>query len=282
MTRAAALAAAARSAAGWSSAPCAVRLRRRLATSGDMGRRMKCARACELRSPRAPPAAQKHALCLPHTCASPKDTGETGEREGFSRPRAGHAAPPPGSLLLAAVRIAGQFPDCWLALRSCNELHARTAHPLRTPKPSLAMAPGSTTADAASQKLTDLNAVTDISDSAAPRDEEVTTLKAQREMVEAAIAAARQSYGQPEGDEETAMAAKRAEVAAAVAVALAQRKAGKAPAQPEASRQRESKKVTAKDLFGFDAKPEEKQSLAPDVKEYRMQGNYGATKFIKP
>ena len=41
-------------------------------------------------------------------------------------------------------------------------------------------------------------------------------------------------------------------------------------------------KVTARDLFGFEAKAEEKVSEKVDVKDFRMQGNYGATKFIKP
>lgn len=121
-------------------------------------------------------------------------------------------------------------------------------------------------------------------DSAPASDDD--ELKAKRLAVEAVVAAAREAYGQPEDARSAAMAAKRAEVAAAVAAALAARKAGKAPAHAEAARQQggnsEVRKVTAKDLFGFDARAEEKQSVAPDVKDYRMQGNYGATKFIKP
>ena len=108
-------------------------------------------------------------------------------------------------------------------------------------------------------------------------------MKAKRLAVEAAVAAAREAYGQPEDAKASAMAAKRAEVAAAVAVAMAERKAGKAPAGGENSRQTgDERKVTAKDLFGFEAKSEEKHKEEYEVKEFRMQGNYGATKFIKP
>ena len=41
--------------------------------------------------------------------------------------------------------------------------------------------------------------------------------------------------------------------------------------------------MTAKDLFGLEmkeAKEDTRQEF--DVRSYRMQGNYGATKFIKP
>ena len=46
----------------------------------------------------------------------------------------------------------------------------------------------------------------------------------------------------------------------------------------------DARKVTTKDLFGMD-KVEGSATLAnwhEEVKEYRMQGNYGATNFIKP
>jgi hypothetical protein len=67
-------------------------------------------------------------------------------------------------------------------------------------------------------------------------------------------------------EEEVAMTAKRAAVAAAVA----------------AAKNAAARKLTTKDLLGMDEVREEVQNSVPEVKDYRMQGNYGHTKFIKP
>lgn len=64
------------------------------------------------------------------------------------------------------------------------------------------------------------------------------------------------------------MEAKRAAVQAAVA----------------AARKADVRKVTAMDLFGQELSRQQldPSSIAPEVKDFRMQGNYGHTKFIKP
>ena len=55
----------------------------------------------------------------------------------------------------------------------------------------------------------------------------------------------------------------------------------------EETRQDAPRKLTDADLFGVTSADQgqssgRSNSSAPDVKDYRMQGNYGATKFIKP
>ena len=138
---------------------------------------------------------------------------------------------------------------------------------------------------------------------------QANAIKAKRAALEAAVAAAKNAPA-PEAKDATntvgssedaaraaAMEAKRleveaavaeakkTEVAAAVTAALAAREAEKLEAADAASSSEGKKKATAKDLFGMDVRKveEEAKCLARDeVKEFRMQGNYGATKFIKP
>ena len=93
------------------------------------------------------------------------------------------------------------------------------------------------------------------------------SLSATRAAIVAAVAAARKAHD--EAKRAAAMEAKRQAVAAAVA----------------AAQKADARKVTTMDLFGQDKveSVDDARSLArDDVREYRMQGNYGATKFIKP
>lgn len=90
---------------------------------------------------------------------------------------------------------------------------------------------------------------------------------ATRAAILAAVAASRKAHA--EAARAAAIEAKRAAVMAAVA----------------AAKGADARKVTTKDLFGMDKVEgsSDSRSLAhEEVKEYRMQGNYGATKFIKP
>lgn len=144
---------------------------------------------------------------------------------------------------------------------------------------------------------------------------QVSAMKAKRAAVEAAVAASKAtpptacdeaaagSSGKVVQDADRAAAmetkraeveaavaeAKRKEVVAAVAAALAARKGEKLDsAELDCSSSEDKRKATAKDLFGG-PDPERKaaevaKALAAHdkVKSYHLQGNYGATKFIKP
>ena len=79
----------------------------------------------------------------------------------------------------------------------------------------------------------------------------------------------------------TALEAKRrAIIAAIVAARLAHAEA----VLSSCDEQRQQRKVTAEDLFGSSAEGESREEFRQDVKikEYRMQGEFGAKKFIKP
>jgi hypothetical protein len=102
-------------------------------------------------------------------------------------------------------------------------------------------------------------------------------LAAKRAAILAKVAAARE--GEPaDAEDPKAVAAKLAAIAASVSAA---RLASAAPLKEAGG---SARKVTATDLFGLEGTTlhEETQNFTPEVKEYRMQGNYGATKFIKP
>ena len=136
--------------------------------------------------------------------------------------------------------------------------------------------------------------------SAAPIAPGAEAMAAKREQILAAVAAARKNAS-PEGSQADAadeLTRRRAEIAASVATArkeaageaaVAEARRAMSQAKGEQGRQTRgegeaARKVTAKDLFGMEAMlAEEAKSLARDeVRDYRMQGNYGATKFIKP
>ena len=73
---------------------------------------------------------------------------------------------------------------------------------------------------------------------------------------------------------------RRAIIAAIVAARLAHAEA----VLSSCDEQRQQRKVTAEDLFGSSAEGESREEFRQDVKikEYRMQGEFGAKKFIKP
>lgn len=85
-------------------------------------------------------------------------------------------------------------------------------------------------------------------------------------------------------EEEAKMAAKKAAVEAAVALAMSERAAAEQKLKiGETGLSKSAKKATAVDLFGLEkgdvceAKP-----TVDKERDYRMQGEYGAKKFIKP
>ena len=84
-----------------------------------------------------------------------------------------------------------------------------------------------------------------------------------------------------EAQRAAAMEAKRAEVLAAVAAA---KKAAELSCEEARQCGGPQRKATEKDLFGNDATQGMLEGTRQDfdVKDFRMQGNYGHTKFIKP
>ena len=95
----------------------------------------------------------------------------------------------------------------------------------------------------------------------------VVDIDATRAAILAAVTAARKAH--TDVVRAAAVEAKRAAVMAAVA----------------AAKGADARRVTTKDLFGMEKVEgsDDPRNLArEEVKEYRMQGNYGATKFIKP
>ena len=133
--------------------------------------------------------------------------------------------------------------------------------------------------------------------SAALEDASAAAFESKCAAIVASVAAARSSAAalrakDPEASADSAadarvaaMAAKRADIAAAVAAAKA---ADALLVAQEFEGSTESglagKKLTEKDLFGFEMKAFEARRAAdgPRVKETRMQENFGQTKFIKP
>lgn len=112
-------------------------------------------------------------------------------------------------------------------------------------------------------------------------------LKAKRDAIAAAVAAARARAKGVEAEPADADAhaaaidAKRAAIAAALA--LAQARDAASAAEDATATKSDRRKLTAKDLFGFEEETAaEMSNNKADVKDYRMQGNYGHTKFIKP
>ena len=86
--------------------------------------------------------------------------------------------------------------------------------------------------------------------------------------------------------------ARRAEVEAEVRKQVAAKVAEARRAQAQAEKEQQAadtkpkgpRKLTEKELLGMEISTEKSSNRLdmPEVKDYRMQGNYGATKFIKP
>jgi hypothetical protein len=105
---------------------------------------------------------------------------------------------------------------------------------------------------------------------------------ARRKEVEARVEAARRVQAETEARKECE------QLAAQVETALrAQEEADEvAKKRPDAKSTASARKLTEADIFGMDgseSRAHEGNGVdTPEVKDYRMQGNYGATKFIKP